>query len=200
LGVNETTLENVHIKTIAETVADYQGGGVMTRERILQWVEQFDAQDHEVILSEMSNILKKTYVSKEIAKQFLASLFDNDKIVENFVENYSKVAFLNIQQGGQSQKELLQLFDEVLVEKFGIYTEECGKNPELSKYIYIDDCFFTGNKLYWDIKRWIDKAKPNTALHVILFGLHDLDFNYRHGKLVECLAEKNISINFWRVI
>lgn len=196
--MSETTVENAHIKSIAEIVADYQGGDVMTPERILQWVEQFDEQDHEVILAEMAHILKQTYVSKNNAKEYLSSLFNDNQIVQDFENNYSKVNFLNNQTRGQSQKELLELLDEVLVEKFGVYTEECGKtHSEITTYIYIDDCFFTGNRVHRDIERWIENAKPGTALHTIFFGLHEKDFHYKVEIIKKLLKDKQISLNVW---
>lgn len=193
--MSETTIENTHIKSIAEIVADYQGGDIMTPERILQWVEQFDEQDHEVILTEMEYILKETYVSKNNAKEYLNSLFYNGQIVKDFEKNYSKVKFLNNQKRGQSQKELLELLDEVLLEQLGIHTEDCGTaHSEITTYIYIDDCFFTGNRLHRDIESWIEDAKPGTELYTIFFGLHEKDLEYKTGLVKTLVQGKQISL------
>ncbi|SCY54426.1 hypothetical protein SAMN05720606_10619 [Paenibacillus polysaccharolyticus] len=188
---------SLYVQLIANKVADYQGGGIMTPERILQWINQFDPEDHEVILSEMASILQKNYVSKDDAKQYLVSFFNvnqQEHVVKDFELNYKKVQFLNIQEGGQSQRELLELLDEVLLEQYGFVTEDCGTSNNVDTYIYIDDCFFTGKKVSDDIKKWVEKANPRTTLHIIFFGVHSADYEFRHNQLKGYLSGKNIEL------
>lgn len=192
------TVRNSHISSISQTVSDYQGGGVITPERIYNWIRQFDEENQETILAEMDQILRKFYVTKAEAVTYLGELFEDEEIFEDFEDNYEKIEFLNIQTRGQSQKELLELLDEVLLEKYGICTEECGsEDSELTTYIYIDDCFFTGNRVYRDIEGWIGRAKKNTTLHIIFFGLHEQNVRYQMQRIKKLLATKNIDLQLW---
>lgn len=196
--MSTVTISNKNVVSIANTVRDYQGGGVMTPERIMKWVNQFDEEYRNTILQEMDLILKKLYVSKVDAINFLRNLLQEDEIVgKDFKNNYNKVEFLNIQTRGHSQKELLELLDEILLEEYGVYSEECGTDSNSNTYIYIDDCFFTGNRVHRDIEGWVKNANPNSTLHIVFFGIHNLNFEYIREKIEEILAPKEITLRFW---
>src|SRR5262249_19028590 len=63
-------------------------------------------------------------------------------------------------------------------------------------YVYLDDCLYTGNTFYHDIKDWLPKASPNTTLHVILFGLHTQARDYQADRL-KSLQPRKVSLKFW---
>ncbi len=196
VGTSETS-----ITKIIEIAKDYKGGGVINKKHVQKWVNQFPSEIRDTILLEIANVLERYYISKEKAKGFLKEMLEAEGIVgDSFYDNHSKIKFLNIQRKGSSQKELLELTDEILLEEYGLTTSDCGSSPET--YIYLDDCFFSGNTVKRDIERWINdaNANANTKIHFVFFGLHTRNENYIRREIKKIIEEKNIDFEIWRIV
>jgi hypothetical protein len=148
------------IEEIFETIQDYRlddiAAAKMSKDRIAQWINQFDESVRLPILVELNQIFKIRYISKTKAKHFLQLVItklSEDFGFENELEFLENVTFLDLQPNGKSQKILLGLLDKLLEEKYGIRLSDCGKKS--TKYsIYIDDILCTGLTLISDIVKW----------------------------------------------
>ena len=146
---------------IAQTLSDYRAGEIqpLSQAKVLEWTGQFDYQEEEhelVFLEEMANIFSRYYLPKVKAKQILKSFLS--LLVER--KYYScpleELNFLHQQKYGTSQLDMIALAEEVLLEEFGIKIDlkKCGGS---NHYIYLDDCMFSGNRVYEEYKLWYQK-------------------------------------------
>lgn len=158
------------LKSIAEMIADYRQGEVVQRTPDLteQWVQQFPAPTQDPLLEALAHVFEKTYISRDTFKTFLQFLASTDKLSPGSkpAEYWRSANILDIQQGGSSQKEILEMFDEVLQETHGFGLEDTGSKEGDS--IYLDDCIGTGSRVRSDICAWLEDGAPKQSrLHVI---------------------------------
>ncbi len=157
------------IESIYETLQDYRADDNrsivrMTRERIRNWINQFDEPDRNPLLQELDNIFKKRYCSKEKVKDFLGQVVTkltedfNFQTPQDFLRNSD---FLDLQPEGKSQKIMLQLFDELIQEKYSLSLSDCGTASKRYS-IYIDDILCTGNTLIQDVREWSEGTFSGT--------------------------------------
>src|SRR5690606_34817281 len=118
------------LNSIASTIGDYRKGEVPapTSEHVDRWIKQFDTEVQLPMLREIDHVLKKTYFSRDRVVSFLRGLVKTKKLVgDNPCAYWQGVTFLDIQQGGNSQTEMTELFSELLSETCGFGIAECGK-------------------------------------------------------------------------
>ena len=192
------------VQSIVAITADYRSaeGEMPTADRVDKWVNQFDAAVQLPILREIDHALKKTYFSRGRVESFLRGLLGTEKLVgSDPCAFWKNVRFLNIQGGGNSQHEMLGLFDKLLKKKCRFGTDACGETP--SCYLYLDDAIFTGNRVRGDLEKWIRGDAPKDAkLHVVTIALHSGGQYYAKGRIAGVAKQvgKNININWWRSI
>jgi hypothetical protein len=166
----------------------------------MQWVGQFDGEDHIPVLAELDHVLKKTYFSESAVTEFLEQLAKEPKIVGPDPASFWRGAgVLDVQQGGNSQTEMLERFETVLKQHFGIGLQECESSS--GNFVYLDDAIFTGNRVRRDLESWIQSSAPQkAAVHVIVNALHTGGNYYASQQLDQASknAEKTITINWWR--
>ncbi len=204
------------INEIYEIIKDYrENEGVMTKERIEIWINQFNPNDRIFVLEEMIHIFKQRYISKNQAKElvkemikFLASKFEYASPKEFLLES----SFIDHQPEGKSQKILLAFLDEIIKIEFSISIAEC--HPDRPKfYIYFDDILCTGDTIIKglskntsDSKGWFfqsnengetnfDRFKENNAKLVLAyFAIHKLNIKKVISRLYYGLGKQNIDI------
>src|SRR6185437_15068265 len=173
------------LTSIAATTADYREGDLPapSPQHVERWINQFDAAVQLPILREMDHVLKRTYFSRKGTGNFLAGLFQTDKLVgKDPCVFWKGVKFLDVQGGGASQKEMLALLDKILRKHCGFGIAECGADPQA--FVYLDDASFTGNRVRQDLEGWIAKSAPEKAtVHVITIALHSNGMQYADGKI-----------------
>lgn len=193
--------QNALLESIADTITDYREGEVdrPTPAHVERWVNQFDAGVRLPILQEMNHVLKKTYFSKAKVLDFLRGLLNtNDLTGENPHAFWENVGFLNIQQSGSSQVEMLRLLDGALREEFGLSITNSEAAPNV--FIYLDDGVFSGNRVRSDLKRWITDTAPNAAkVHIITIVQYTNGRHYAKTGTTQLkeAARKDIKM-FWR--
>jgi hypothetical protein len=203
-GGREMAERNDLLASIAVTTADYREGDLAAPipDRAERWINQFDAAVQLPILREMDHVLSKTYLSRDGARKFLAGLFQTEKLVgEDPCAFWKGVKFLDIQGGGASQKEMLALFDKVLLERCGFRTADCGAEPHA--FVYLDDASFTGNRVKQDLEGWITKSAPDkSTVHIITIGMHSDGMQYANGRIQAAArgAKKTVDLKWWRAI
>lgn len=139
-----------------------------TPELIDRWLRQFPEDDQGPFLAALVDVLRKTYISKDDFMGFLRGLAVSHEVSAGMDQRefWRTANFLDIQQGGASQGDILALFDQVLRETYGFGTDEPQANSDT--YIYLDDCVATGSRVKNDICQWIQTDAPaNCLIHVI---------------------------------
>jgi hypothetical protein len=153
-------MENL-IDEVFDQIKDYRSDELqpsvkMTRIRIKQWIEQFEENDRIFILTELKHIFSKRYCSKDGVKKFLKAVVDKltkDLGYKSAPDFLRMTLFLDLQPKGKSQKIMLKLLAELLIENFGFKIQDCGTDQK-KHFVYIDDILCTGNTLIQDIKEW----------------------------------------------
>ena len=190
--------------SIVATTADYREGDLPppTSEHVDCWIRQFDEAVQLPILLEMDHVLKHTYFSRKGTKEFLAGLFNTEKLVgDDPCTFWKSVKFLDIQSHGASQKEIIALFSTVLKKQCGFEIADCGTDPHT--FVYLDDAVFTGNRVRQDFETWItDNAPVDATVHIIAIALHSHGQNYAKGKIKQTARnrDKRIAFKWWRAI
>jgi hypothetical protein len=178
-------------KNLIKIVSDYWAKP--TVEHIEQWLDQFDSDIRLPLVTEVTNVLSKSYFSSKRTKGFLKNLISAPKLVgEDRAAFWKNANFFNAQQGGESQGELLELFDSLLKDEVGFGLNKCGsKNGPI---IYLDDILLSGNRLVNDLRPWLpDEAPKNCELHAIFMGIHTGGEFYAKKALTE-LATRRLQI------
>jgi len=193
--------QNALLESIAGTIADYREGQIPrpTPAHVEKWISQFDTGVRLPILQEMDHVLKKTYFSNDRVLAFLCGLLNAKKVTGNspraFWEN---VHFLNIQQSGGSQVEMLRLLDGILREEFGLSI--ANSRTDSNVFVYLDDGIFSGNRIRTDLQRWIADVAPNAArMHVITMIQYTNGCHYAKTRISQIQESTRKDINiFWR--
>ena len=139
----------------------------------LMSVQQFPESAQEPLLEALAYVLNKTYLSRDRFRKFLAGLASTNKLAPSTDpgEYWRRVNFLDIQQGGNSQIEILEMFDEVLQETHGFSIDQTGSSD--GDFIYLDDCIGTGSRVRNDVCNWFAEDAPEIVnLHIITPILH----------------------------
>lgn len=132
----------------------------MTTDRIKKWVEQFNEGDRVFILTELKHIFSKRYYSKVRVRDFLKVVVDKltkDLGYKSVADFLRMTIFLDLQPNGKSQKVMLKLLSELLLEDYQFNIQDCGTTQK-KHFVYIDDVLCTGNTLIQDIKEWSGRA------------------------------------------
>ncbi|MDR3427740.1 hypothetical protein [Silvimonas sp.] len=191
-----------HCIKIAEIIADYREGEIAAPDAVHvgRWIEQFPAPAREPLLVELAHVLRKSYLSRKVVTGFIERVIASSKIAGNDPASFWRSAhFLRLQQAGNSQRDMLAIFDEALTKAYGLTTADCGKAPHT--YVYLDDGIFSGGRVKSDLIRWITNNAPQSAkVAVIVMVLHKLG-EYFAGQDIQKAAQaagKTIEISWWR--
>lgn len=189
------------LKSIADIIKDYRAGEIspLTAEHVDRWVRQFDGDVQIPLLVEVEHVFKKTYFGKKFVTDFFANQITNVRVAgDSPVEFWKAANLLNIQQNGNSQREIVELFGESLKAHLGISISDCG-SPN-GTFVYLDDALFSGRRIETDLKGWVEESAPQEAtVYVLVIGA------YRYGewncknRLKEFAAKagKAIKFTFW---
>lgn len=189
-------------ESIASIIVDYRQGQVPTPDaaHVGRWIGQFPANVQEGLLAELAHVLSRTYVSKEAVNNFLKGVATQKAIVgDDAVAFWRGVHFLRLQQVGNSQRDMLALFDTALNEACGIGLNDCGVKPHT--YVYLDDGVFSGGRIKSDLIRWIKEDAPIQAkVAVIVMALHSLGEFFAKNDISEAAkaSGKTITVEWWR--
>lgn len=192
------------LQSIATIIEDYREGEIVkpTPDHVEKWVSQFSKDTQIPLLKEVNHVLEIFYIEKEQAKDIFSKDIKNKKITgEKPFAFWQSVNFLRIQKDGQSQKELLALFDECLKAQYNINIDSCGCEGGI--FIYLDDILFSGSRIGNDLSLWIKQDAPdNATVHIFVFVVHTLG-EYQMLKKIRREAKdagKKIDFHLWRGI
>lgn len=191
------------LASIAATIADYRRGTIAMpdADHVERWIQQFD-EAHESILVEMDHVLKNTYLPKKTVKSFLKQLVGNEKLAtDDPCVFWRNIEFLDIQDGGNSQRDMLAMFDKILYKQCGFGVADCGSNA--ATFLYLDDAIFTGNRVLSDIRSWLKASAPKKSkLHVVTVAFHRGGQWYAEERIQAAANEvgKSLDISWWRCL
>lgn len=188
-------------QSIADCIQDYRSGeiGKASAEHVLRWVEQFDVAVREPLLTEMSHVLKKTYISKEKFRNCLLKIASGKNLVgDNAAQFWKNVNFLDVQKKGRSQRDILELFNSILSENFGITIQQCGSQG--GSYVYLDDMIFTGSHVIEDISGWLENTAPKEGrVYVVAAVVHKNGACYAKKEVTKKASQVGKRIEFlWK--
>lgn len=151
------------IEQVVEELSDYRAeeGHKVEADRVVNWVTQFEEHDRDFILTEMINVFKKRYCTRNEGIKFLKDtinfLFEHYKY-EDPKSFLAETEFLSLQELGKSQTKFLELLGDVLREDFD-YDIEKHNPKKIKNFLYIDDILCTGNTLYQDMFAWLNELE-----------------------------------------
>jgi hypothetical protein len=192
------------LESVATLIADYRKGEIATidAQHVTSWINQFDEDVRKPILTELIHVFGKTYYTKDNVLKFLGAVLTSKKLIGDDPCAFWKSAkFLDIQGGGNSQHEMLELFSQQLKKECGFDIGECGDN--VVRFIYLDDALFTGNRIRNDLAPWVNNDAPASAdVYVITLGLHSGGHYYANGRIAAAAkaAGKTIKVHWWRAV
>lgn len=189
---------------LAELIRDYRKGEIPEPDvdHVQRWISQFPASKRDAILAEVTHVLEKTYVTRPEVVKFLTSLSTNEKLAGNDPAAFWQAAnFLRLQTAGNSQKDMLELFDAALTKAHGLGIADCGSDE--AAFVYLDDALYSGGRIKSDLIKWIKEAAPKKAqVFVIVIAMHELGEYFATKDIRKAAADagKEISVNWWRAI
>lgn len=131
----------------------------ITKNHIFNWINQFDENDRKFVLSELLNILKKSYLTEEKTIEVLTLEFETlakDFGYSNVTDFLNETIILDSQKSGKSQKVMLKMVKEILLKKFNYDIKNCNKK-NIKFWLYIDDVLASGKTFKDDIIEEINK-------------------------------------------
>lgn len=189
------------LQRVASIAADYRAGELPAPDpdHIRRWIEQFDEVVREPVLREIAHVLEKTYMSRAQCEAFVRSLAKKNALAGNDPATFwNSVHFLRVQQGGESQIAMLDLFSKVLKKEHGIATLPEGPSET---FVYLDDVSFSGNRILRDLRDWIaGRAPARGRVHIIVIALHAGGQYYSDTELKKATraAGKALEFQWWR--
>ncbi len=189
------------LESIASTIADYRHGEIDAPDaaHVETWVNQFSEGVRLPMLEELDHVLKHTYINRTTVTKFLAGLIVQPKLTgDDPCAFWRNATFLKIQGGGNSQREMLALFDVPLKKHCGFGIKDCSDDG--STFIYLDDVVFTGNRVLKDVGAWIQTTAPAKAKgYIITIGLHRGGLPYAASKIKAAIAaaKKDVKLTWW---
>lgn len=204
---------NDSLNQIYETIKDYRNddGIYINKDHIQEWANQF-GDDAEFILKEFAHIVKQVYISKKEGYKYIESVLDflqKEYKTANVMTLLCDTQFLLLQPEGKSQHKLMDMLDEIVLNKTEHHISEYDNYPK-RHFIYIDDVLASGKTIGDDLIEWIEKddhcnkiKNKQIDLKVILICSHSLGLSfqfYRISKLLDINANSLIHVkDFYRI-
>ena len=192
------------LASIASTLKDYRAGDLPepTADHVDRWISQFGNEVQLPMLRELDHVLRKTYFSRSRVQDFFARVIDNRRLAGTDPRAFWRQAHLfDIQQDGNSQTEIRQLFSEALERGYDVAAGTADARDGV--FVYLDDVLFTGGRIGNDLSAWITAESPQTAtVHVLVIAAH----RFGEWKCKERLrqvardAGKRMEVHFWAAL
>ncbi|GLR28679.1 hypothetical protein SAMN05660405_02328 [Psychrobacter pacificensis] len=170
---------------------------VMTPEHVINWVNQFDENDREFLLSELLHILPKSYFSKAFMLKFLDVVLTKVSVdlgYENLYNFLLDAQIIQCQGSKKSQTEILILLDEIFKDKFGKSIKDFPLG-DVKYWIYIDDLLASGGTFKRNIIKEIEHhaldggfKNSNVEIVCLFIGLHSLGWKNTKYSLNQALS------------
>ena len=189
-------------KLISDIIKDYRNEEMdlhIDTAHVEKWISQFSKDSQMTILKETLQILSTWYFPKtKIVDLFLVeieSLLTQKYEYLTEREMLKEVAFVSVQNIGNSQKQLVNMMKELVYEQYmcSINIDDGGKYKH---YVYLDDGLYSGRRARKDIKLLLENLPHNSTLDVFYLVAGTQNFSYTMQILKESAKEKKICFSF----
>lgn len=136
-----------HVEAIAGILADYREGEIAPPDpdHVGRWLRQFDRSVRDDFIAELRHVLKITYLSRSTVEAYLAQLMVKKEVAgDDPAAFWRRANFLDIQENGRSQHDILKVFGKVLRTSLKLKLGDCGGDGD---FVYLDDILFSGNRV-----------------------------------------------------
>lgn len=179
------------LKELSTIIRDYRKGELpisLDEKHIEKWLNQFDSNIQDDIISETLYILRNWYFNSQSFVQF------GNEVIEFLKKQYclNDLYFFNNQLHGKSQAKIIHL-----LEKNGIINEYLLNNTKSNHYVYLDDGLYTGNTITEDIECILENHILNT-IDVFVFLAYSYGYDTLRKSLSELGEKHNTQINVYR--
>lgn len=193
------------IAQLALIIKDFRKGEMcieLDSTHVDRWLCQFPIESREAILSETIHVLSNWYFTRQyIEEEFLDSLISF--LCRKY--NYSSVhelccttTFVQAQEIGQSQKQLIQMLRSRLDNQYGVQL-----NTKISKetchFVYIDDGLYTGSRARKDLSKLICQLSPGSTLDAFYLVAGSSGFAYTKDQLSLIAENHNVALSLYRL-
>jgi len=145
------------IEELAALVDQYRGAPVPnSRKHVRNWLGAFDEPDR--VGDELVHVLRSSFLTHDQAAKELGDWLANPKKVSRgLIDSWDEATFLDIAEGGGSQRDVLDLLDEEAAAN--------GEEPVRARsgerlYVYVDDVSVHGMRILKDLAPWITHHAP----------------------------------------
>ena len=201
----KTLTKTDYMKRIAWKIKGYHkhlGKNYHSTEHVQRWIEQFPEEEQEIVLRGTDLLLSKNYVNEKRMEKMFEALWKADEEImgDNPLRTLNHTQFLDIQSKGNSQKRLVEQIEKYYKEKKSALINK-NNHKKVERYIYLDDCVYTGYTVLKDITNWIENGNPNPGaeLDIITWGVYTGMRDYIQEQLDCICRQKNIRAFFYFV-
>lgn len=170
-------------------------------EHVHKWICQFDKEHQQIVLSETIFVFSKwyfnlKYIQEKFIKGVLAHLEKKYSSLEgnNF---FMKVVFVDMQAAGRSQKILLSMIDNLILEQYGIHIKT-EADSQIYHYIYVDDGLFTGSRCRKDVKNLLELIPAGSKIDIFFLVACTSGLQYADKDLRVVAEDKEIKLELFR--
>lgn len=163
---------------------------------VSRWLAQFSAESQLNLLRELVFTLQQTYYSEQKIEAEIYAFLNPTEQRRNFLTSNT---FLDIQQRGSSQHDMLQIVSRILTQTYGTPANINTASPT-NTYTYLDDGIFTGKRVEQDIRHWVENQAPERAtLYIISLYSHTYGVYATTNTIQQIIenSQKNIEV-IWR--
>lgn len=190
------TERSLLVQQLISVVGDYKSGQIapFDEAHVNKWLNQFPAESQIPILCELNHVLKRTYLKKLDISSFFKDVIITPNISSGI---FSTTSLLNIQGGGNSQRDCIEMFKADLYAATQL--EAAINSCDAKHYLYLDDVIFSGQRMRTDIANWlVNSAPPKCNLYIITHTMHCLSLWYSEKFIKDKITKygKEISIKF----
>lgn len=190
------------IAKLAEIIGDYEHFPIGdVGEHIEQWIVQFPENVREELLEELVHVFNQHYISRNDWQDFLRAVLQSDTIIDGDPNSFwRETSFLDIQDRGNSQIEMLEALEELLYELYGIDINNCDGEGD-QRFLYIDDGIFSGSRVQNDLRKWLteraDDLRGQTIKIIVVVAVaHNLADYFIKKTLEELENELGLDIEY----
>lgn len=192
-------------RMISEIIREYRNEEInilIDTAHVEKWVSQFSEDTQMIILSETLHILSTWYYPKsKIVDLYLVkieSFLTKKYEYRSDQEMLKDVAFVSVQNIGNSQKQLVNMMKELVNEQY-MCSINIDNGGEYKHYVYLDDGLYSGSRAREDIGLLLENLPRNSTLDVFYLVAGTQNFSYSMQILKESAKEKRISLSMYRV-
>lgn len=191
------------LTAIGATISDYRSlpKCLSEADHVDRWISQFDAAVQLPMLRELNHVFGRTYISAANVKSFLETVFSSDDLAGHDKRSFWRRSnLLDVQERGNSQREMLAFFNQVLLDRCAFDLSETGKGADT--FVYFDDGLYTGSRIRSDLRTWVaDRAPQTSNLHVVTITFHTGGQYYARTGIEEIAQQtgKTVYTTWWRI-